>query len=96
MSGKFHCCVIGINAQNLSCDLQMLMKTENGSGYLRYFKNDRDDLFACSLNVSWYPSKRNKRLSMHGSVVVNKSYGNKMLFLLLLSLHTSFKEGNKG
>ena len=33
---------------------------------------------------------------MHGSVVVNKSYGNKMLFLLLLSLHTSFKEGNKG
>ena len=37
-----------------------------------------------------------KRLSMHGSVVVNKSYGNKMLLLLLLSLHTSFKEGNKG
>ena len=35
---------------------------------------------------------------MHGSVVVNKSYGNKMLLLLLLllSLHTSFKEGNKG
>ena len=33
---------------------------------------------------------------MHGSVVVNKSYGNKMLLIVLLSLHTSFKEGNKG
>ena len=33
---------------------------------------------------------------MHGSVVVNKSYGNKMLLLLLLPLHTSFKEGSKG
>ena len=33
---------------------------------------------------------------MHGSVVVNKSYGDKKLLLLLLSLHTSFKEGNNG
>jgi len=55
------------------------MKTENGSGYLRYFRNDRDGLFAWSLSVSRYLSKSNKRLSMHGNVVVNKSYGNKLL-----------------
>ena len=40
-------------------------------------------------------TKSNKRLSMHGSVIVNRIYGNNMLLLLLLLfLYTSFKEGN--